>query len=1481
MTCTLTRNTHHESVHMARKEKEEGKAKDILARAAGLLNTTAARSQQTQQNAHNSTIPISSSTFQNTSSQQSLTFTQNQQTGIAQNVPPQSYPGAIPSGGGGGGDGRSGAVPLPHPPGTHFSQQHQQPSQTTTTQSTAATPSSGDPSGGTLFTGGGFIPDDDNDFKSPAQGLRLPQNDPNGTGMSFTPDGSMIGPEEEGYFMGPPTEQPRVAPPRKLRTPKIFFGTRTHKQIAQIIKELKRTAYKDVRCTVLSSREHSCIHPEVSRMPNKQEGCRLLLDQGKVLLSTQTNPLRGLGCCFNHGAQRMKTHDQIANFGLQGAWDLEDLVAVGKRFKACPYFVARGLEQAANIVFCPYSYLIDPLTREALDINLRGQVVILDEAHNIEDSAREAASNSFAQHDILETKNELEKMAESKHKVRECREMAQLLSCLSSWMDGNSNNLTDYKEFDRSGKIWTGTEFIAVLNELGIGQERHQELREYLAILSEDTDPDDDRPHVSAGSLMLLKSIFLIYHYIFIDNMVHRDDYRVALIKEQIRRKPDAQGFKGRRKSSLDWNYTINFWCLNPGVAFREVKDVVRTIVLTSGTLSPMSSFQSELMVPFQIQLEANHVIDKKQVWVGTIAHGPTKQTLLGTYRHTETWDFQDELGRVVLDVCQNIARGVLCFLPSYAMLNKLVDRWQSTGLWDEILKTKMIMIEPRRSDDFEETMKLFYDTIRDTKPSGDSDKKKESQRGIKYEEYREEGEVYEEEEEEKKVDTSYTLNGALFMAVCRGKVSEGLDFTDDNARAVIAVGIPFPSVKDIQVDLKRQYNNNHCKTRGVLSGSEWYEIQAYRALNQALGRCLRHRYDWGALILIDERYQRGFYGQQQGPTKYTKGLSKWVRNCTAHYPNYSDAIRSLSSFAFTMTVNPPGEKEKIAKMNEEAPSVSHTGGTSVCEGVCGSMEKPSGPCKQEKLSPHAPTSTVPTSAPASLPNSSLPESHSTCSEFSLTIEGPEPNSDILDLLNTSGEDIYLPKSKLPFTSTQLSTSPSRDKSEPDPSTHKDVPPKEIGSRPYFSIRQKVKDLVSQNIAATQSQKLADMTNTSGILNISRDKSEPDPSTHRDVPPKEIGSRPYFSIRQKVEDLVSQNLGETQSQKLADVTNTSNILNISEGELQLPASRLPFAFNQLSTQPPTDRNTSIEETDASPHIFRFHKPKDVPSTQAICTTPTRKLADMASDYKALETSQPKRRKLEDTQSMGKKEEKCVLSHPQKPSETKGTGNHSEYKFQFVNPKKDLKVSPLKVLVEKEVEAINKQSVAKGLEESLEKQSCVSVPHTSDDTAFVDTAFLKANKETMCVSPELFNSDDETDVLSPSFSRPPAASTSPKLSSIFPLAARKKNSKSPKGSITSKGTKEPNPPKPMSSKNTFKDTKRPTPTKTKAVNTNKAREDRGSLSFHDTIIPESDDSDLEDFKLEKSFSTPKISTGKSSHQQGQTPSRTAESAEDSF
>lgn len=54
------------------------------------------------------------------------------------------------------------------------------------------------------------------------------------------------------------------------------------------------------------------------------------------------------------------------------------------------------------------------------------------------------------------------------------------------------------------------------------------------------------------------------------------------------------------------------------------------------------------------------------QVWVGTVGAGPKGRKLCATFQHTETFDFQDEVGALLLSVCQTVSNGVLCFLPSY-----------------------------------------------------------------------------------------------------------------------------------------------------------------------------------------------------------------------------------------------------------------------------------------------------------------------------------------------------------------------------------------------------------------------------------------------------------------------------------------------------------------------------------------------------------------------------------------------------------------------------------------------------------------------------------------------------------------------------------------------------------------------------------------------------------------------------------------------
>lgn len=68
--------------------------------------------------------------------------------------------------------------------------------------------------------------------------------------------------------------------------------------------------------------------------------------------------------------------------------------------------------------------------------------------------------------------------------------------------------------------------------------------------------------------------------------------------------------------------------------------------------------------------------------------------------------------------------------------------------------------------------------------------------------------------------------------------------------------------------DAKSDENKKHASL--TLSGAEWYNQQAHRAVNQAIGRVIRHRNDYGAVLFLDHRFSE---------PRNSQGLSKWLRS--------------------------------------------------------------------------------------------------------------------------------------------------------------------------------------------------------------------------------------------------------------------------------------------------------------------------------------------------------------------------------------------------------------------------------------------------------------------------------------------------------------------------------------------------------------------------------------------------------------------------
>ncbi|KAL0313888.1 UNVERIFIED_CONTAM: Fanconi anemia group J protein [Sesamum angustifolium] len=262
------------------------------------------------------------------------------------------------------------------------------------------------------------------------------------------------------------------------------------------------------------------------------------------------------------------------------------------------------------------------------------------------------------------------------------------------------------------------------------------------------SEAEPDIAHLSGIAAITLEGLFSSLNYFFAGNGARAYDYQLAL-----------QRFV--KKDEGGWTTTFNLWCLNPAVVFKNIAESSQSVILTSGTLSPLNTFSSELGVQFGTCLEAPHVIDvDSQVWAAAIANGPGNYPLNASYRTADEYAFQDAVGSSLEEICKIVPGGCLVFFPSYKLLDKVSTRWQETGQWSQLNAQKSFFVEPRGSsqDSFERVLKGYYNSIRQGRRQVSGRKIRGKKLGLKN------GNMVESQKDSKK-------DGAAFLAVCRGKV--------------------------------------------------------------------------------------------------------------------------------------------------------------------------------------------------------------------------------------------------------------------------------------------------------------------------------------------------------------------------------------------------------------------------------------------------------------------------------------------------------------------------------------------------------------------------------------------------------------------------------------------------------------------------------------------------------------------------------------
>ncbi|KAH9693914.1 Helicase ATP-binding domain-containing protein [Citrus sinensis] len=547
--------------------------------------------------------------------------------------------------------------------------------------------------------------------------------DPLANGGGFIPESqpSTIPPSTNGQTAQVAMNNKNV---KKKMTPTIFYASRTHSQISQVISEYKKTAYR-VPMAVLASRKHYCTNKYVRDKENIDEECKLLLGD------------RNLGCPQFKNVHKVRGHPSLQKGGCHEVHDIEDLVNVGQVVRGCSYYAARSMADDAQLVFCPYSYIINPVIRGAMEVDIKGAILILDEAHNIEDIARDAGSVDIDEDVLLSRKATLAK-----------REFQHFFSC------------------------WTGDKALRELQEANISRQCFPILLECATkAIKEATDTESELPHLSGMSVITLEGLFSSLTYFFSRNGSHVSDYQLALQKYI-------------KRDSTSFLYAS-------------------THLSENRTLSPMNSFSSELGVQFGTCLEAPHVIDVDlQVLTSVISTGPDNYPLNASYKTADGYAFQDALGKSIEEICNVVPGGSLVFFPSYKLMEKLCNRWRETGQWSRLNAKKPLFVEPKggSQEDFEIVLKHYYNSISQGSKCAVVRKKR-----VKREGNNDLNTIESQENANKK--------GASFLAVCRGKVSEGIDFSDDNARVVGWVGKKmFNGLENSDNDVDHVSSMDQCK---------------------------------------------------------------------------------------------------------------------------------------------------------------------------------------------------------------------------------------------------------------------------------------------------------------------------------------------------------------------------------------------------------------------------------------------------------------------------------------------------------------------------------------------------------------------------------------------------------------------------------------------------------------------------------------------
>uniref|UniRef100_A0A6Q2XZW6 Helicase ATP-binding domain-containing protein n=1 Tax=Esox lucius TaxID=8010 RepID=A0A6Q2XZW6_ESOLU len=646
---------------------------------------------------------------------------------------------------------------------------------------------------------------------------------------------------------------------------KIYYCSRTHSQLSQFVHEVQKSPFnQDVSLVTLGSRQNMCVNEEVRRLGSVQrinDRCMEMQknkhDQRPKGEVDQGKRRRGVSkaVCPYVGAQGLQT---LRDSVLGAVRDIEQLLSLARETRSCPYYASRLAIPPAQVRTLPI-----PFTCSSPEFQ---PVLIIDEAHNLSDTLSCIHSSELTGAQLCRAHSQLTQYSEryrSRLKAKNLMYIKQILFVIEGLLrvlGGKVGQNPHSQSTQPATELLTMNNFLfkAQIDNINLfkvhryfeksmisrkvrvliitPKKNHKYSRD-LSASPVESPPGlqgaaDDR-ELAASPMMQIEGFFMA-----LTNT--NTDGRVML---------HTQGSVAVS--------SVKFLLLNPAVHFSQVLKDCRAVIIAGGTMQPVSDFKQELLFSAGVEAEritefsCGHVIPPENILPLVLCSGPSGQELEFTFQNRDTPHLMDETGRVLSNLCNVVPGGIVCFFPSYDYSRRILGHWEASGVLARLSSKKKIFQEPKKANQVEQVLNEFSRTI------------------------------------QVRLTNNGVLSGALLFSVVGGKMSEGINFSDELGRCIVMVGMPYPNIKSPELQEKMSYLDKNLPHSGGRSpGQALIENLCMKAVNQSIGRAIRHREDYACIILCDRRYSR--------PATLAK-LPDWIRAHTRTHTSFGPAFGCCS----------------------------------------------------------------------------------------------------------------------------------------------------------------------------------------------------------------------------------------------------------------------------------------------------------------------------------------------------------------------------------------------------------------------------------------------------------------------------------------------------------------------------------------------------------------------------------------------------------